>query len=152
MWTSIDKWVEGSVGMNFFQSDGNSVRPLDPLMITSFSLSMAVNALMTAMIVIKILKVMLEVKPASLTLGSTGGNKLRHLIFIIIESGMALFAIQLVRVVLSCLPLQASTVLAFNITIGINQMFNVIILCLSVHFYIFCFINIIYLARASHQQ
>ena len=44
---------------------------------------------------------------------------------------MALFAIQLVRVVLSCLPLQESTVLAFNMTIGINQMFNVII-CLFI--------------------
>ena len=98
---------------------------------------MAVNALMTAMIVIKILKVMLEVKPASLTLGSTGGNKLRHLIFIIIESGMALFAIQLVRVVLSCLPLQASTVLAFNITIGINQMFNVIMFICSFLYLLF---------------
>ena len=131
MWTSIDKWVEGSIGMNFYQSDGTLGHPLDPLMITSFALSMAVNALMTGLIVFKILKVFLEVKPASRTSGSTGGNKLRHLIFIIIESGMALFAIQLVRVVLSCLPLQESTVLAFNMTIGINQMFNVII-CLFI--------------------
>ena len=32
---------------------------------------------------------------------STGGSKLRHIIFIIIESGMALFAIQLVRLALN---------------------------------------------------
>ena len=63
---------------------------------------------------------------------------------------MALFAIQLVRVVLSCVQLNTSTILAFNLTIGINQMFNVIII--FAHFYIFCFINIFYLARASHQQ
>ena len=85
-----------------------SVSPLDPLMITSFALSMAVNALVTTLIVFKILKVFLEVKPA---LGSvaTEGTKLRSVIFIIIESGMALFAIQLVRVVISCLELNESS-------------------------------------------
>ena len=114
---------------------------------------MAVNTLVTGLIVFKILKVFLEVKPTSVerALGATGGTKLRHIIFIIIESGMALFAIQLVRVVLSCLPLQMSTVLVFNSTTGINQMLNVILA--SVHFYISCYItNNIYLARASHQQ
>ena len=94
---------------------------LDPLLITSFALSMAVNAMMTTSIVIKILKVFVEVK------STTGGTKLQSVIFIIIESGMALFAVQLVRVVLSCLPLSQSTCLAFDLTIGINQMFNVII-------------------------
>ena len=110
---------------------------------------MAVNALITALIVFKILKVFLE---ASRTLGATGGTKLRHIIFIIIESGMALFAVQLVRVVLSCLPLNMSTTLAFSLTIGINQMLNVIII--SVHFFVFNFTNnSTYLStRASHQQ
>ena len=69
---------------------------------------MVVNALATALIVFKILKVFLEVKPTSVerTLGllsSTEGPKLQHIIFIIIESGMALFSIQLVRVVISSL-------------------------------------------------
>ena len=152
---NVEKWVEGSTGFNpaFAEVDypGPSV---DPLMVTSFTLSMAVNAMMTTLIVLKILQVLLEVKPTLVerTLGTraTGGTKLQPVIFIIIESGMALFAIQLVRVVLSCLPLQFSTILAFSLTIGINQMFNVIIL--SVHFFIFCFTNNIYLARASHQQ
>ena len=97
--------------------------PLDPLIITSFALSMAVNALMTALIVFKIPRVFSEVsKLASFerNLDATVGTKLRHIIFIIIESGMALFATQLVRVVLSCLPLQTSTFLAFYLTIGIN--------------------------------
>jgi hypothetical protein len=130
--------------MNFFDPGDPVFYYLDPLLITSFALSMAVNAMMTTSIVIKILKVFLEVK------ATTGGTKLRSVIFIIIESGMALFAIQLVRVVLSCLPFTLSTCLAFNLTIGINQMLNVIII--SVHFYIFCFTNNIYLARASHQH
>ena len=140
MWTSIVKWVEGSMGespvLHLDASQPMSVSPLDPLMITSFALSMAVNALVTTLIVFKILKVFLEVKPA---LGSvaTEGTKLRSVIFIIIESGMALFAIQLVRVVLSCLKLNELTVLAFGSTIGINQMFNVIIIL----FFIFCFTN-----------
>ena len=105
---------------------------------------MAVNTLTTGLIVFKILKVFLEVKPTSAerTLGSTGGTKLQHIIFIIIESGMALFAIQLVRVVLSSLPLQPSTILAFNSVIGINQMFNVIIR--SVHFHFFSITDNIY--------
>jgi hypothetical protein len=38
--------------------------------------------------------------------------------------------------VLSCVPLQTSTVQAFNLTIGINQMFNVIILSASDHFFV----------------
>ena len=131
IWISMEKWAEGSIGMNLLQPGTSGKLPLNPLRITSFALSMTVNALMTTLIVFKILKVFLEVKPTFVeqTLGSlaTGGTKLRPVIFIIIESGMALFVIQLVRVVLSCLPLQTSTVLAFNLTIGINQMFNVII-------------------------
>jgi hypothetical protein len=123
IWSSKDKWAEGSMGLNDVPPDPNVLLILDPLIITSFALSMAVNAMMTTLIVFKILKVFLEVKSTS------GGTRLRPVIFIIIESGMALFAIQLIRVVLSCLhftPTQ-STCLAFNLTIGINQMFNVII-------------------------
>ena len=111
----------------------NSVPP-DPLIVTSFALSMVVNTLATGLIVIKILKVFSEVKRAS-SLGATGGTKFRPIIFIIIESGMALFAIQLVRIVYSCLPLQPPTLLTFNLIIGINQMFNVIIR--FIHFYFF---------------
>ena len=122
---------------------------------------MAVNTLVTGLIVFKILEVFLEVKAAVISversLGSTGGTKLRHVIFIIIESGMALFAIQLVRVVLSILTGQGVQMLpddflnSLYLVIGIHQMFNVIIR--SIHFYFFFgFTDNIYLARASHQQ
>ena len=109
--------------------------------LTSSALSMAVNTLMTGMIVFKILKVFLENNATSVeqTLGLTGDNKLRHIIFIIIESGMALFAIQLVRVVLLILAWQfesENTIDSLLLVIGIHQMFNVIIR--SVHFYLFC--------------
>ena len=64
---------------------------------------MVVNALATGLIVFKILEVFLEIKATSVEgmLGSSGSLKLRRIIFIIIESGMALFAIQLVRVVIT---------------------------------------------------
>ena len=158
---SIEKWTEGTMEINgiipepITISGSTSIVPLNPVIITSFTVSMAVNAMVTGLIVFKILKVFLEVKPTSVegTLGSsysTRGSKLQHIIFIIIESGMALFAVQLVRVVFSSLPLMMSTAVAFNFIIGTNQMFNVIIR--FVHFYFFCFTDNIYLARASHQR
>ena len=98
---------------------------------------MAVNALVTGMIVFRILKVTVGVQPTSVeqTLGSSGGNKFRHIIFIIIESGMALFAIQLVRVVLLFIPQPVEQEdifqVAFDFVIAINQMLNVIIIIRS---------------------
>ena len=74
--------------------------------ITSFAATMAVNGLVTGLIVFKfrILKVFLEVNANSTsveqTLGSTGGTKFRHIIFVIIESSMTLLVIQLARMVL----------------------------------------------------
>ena len=70
---------------------------------------------------------------------------------------MALFAIQLVRVVLAFIsmpvvhwqePFLGATI---DIVIAINQMLNVDIIR-SVHFYFFCFADNIYLARALHRQ
>ena len=72
------------------------------------------------------------------SLSSTGGPKLRHIIFIIIESGMALFAIQLVRVMISSLeevrgpPTPPNFQIPLNFVIYIHQALNVIIR--SVHF------------------
>ena len=109
------------------------------VILTGLAASMVVNALVTGLIVFKILKVFLEVKPTSVertlrsSLRSTGGPKLRHIIFVIIESGMALFAIQLVRVVItSMIELQAvqtplNLLLALDIVIVIHEMLNVII-------------------------
>ena len=125
------------------------------MILTSFALSMAVNTLVTGLIVFKILKVFLEVKAATTSveriLGTTGGTKLRHVIFIIIESGMALLVVKLAQFVLYNLPSELAYD-AYIVFININEMFNVIIR--SACFYFFCFTyNIYYLAtRASHQQ
>ena len=124
--------------------------------LTSLALSMAVNTLVTGLIVFRILKVFLEVNAISVerTLGSARDNKLQHVIFIIIESGMALFVAQLVCVVLSILAIQEVpdpvNSYYFELVSGIHQMFNVIIK--SVHFYFFCFTDNIYLTRGSHQH
>ena len=82
------------------------------------------------------MKIYLEVKPtlrlSEKILGTTGGgSKLRSMIFILIESGMALFAIQLGRLVLDVIsplensPSAAATIIPLFITI--QQMLNVII-------------------------
>ena len=132
----VSKIIEGTLGANldyFFVYNSMSI-PRNPMIITCFALSMVVNTLVTGLIVFKILKVFLEVKRAP-GLGPTGGTTLGPIIFIIIESGMALFAVQLVRVVYSCVPWQFPSYLTFNIITGINQMFNVIIR--FIHFYVF---------------
>ena len=92
---------------------------------TSFAISLAVNAVVTGSIVLRIVKVYWKVRHTSedRDLGIGGGNsRLRSIVFIIIESGMAMFSIQLVRFVLYILELDAE-----YLVVGINQMFNVII-------------------------
>ena len=76
------------------------------------------------------------------TLSSTGDTALRHVIFVIIESGMALFVVQLVRTIVGNLYVTPGTeysniTAAFFIVSGVNEMFNVIIR--SIHFYFFFF-------------
>ena len=104
----------------------------------------------------------LEVKAASPspsvegTLGSSRGTQFRQIIFLIIESGMALLVIQLIRLVLysivqlSDVTADSPVLFAYFYIVDINEMFNVIIR--SVHFYFFCFTDNFHLARASHQQ
>ena len=89
----------------------------------------------------------LEVKAANTsverTLDSTGSTKLRHIIFVLIESGMTLLVIQIVRLVLVIIDpntYNGSVSDALQYFIAINEMFNVIIR--SVHFYFFCFTEI----------
>ena len=122
---------------------------------------MAVNCLVTGLIVFRILTVFLEVKAAGTsverTLGSTKGSKLRHVIFVLIESGTMLLVIQPVRLVLEVIVVskyqpvtRGPLTFALNSCLAIGEMLNVIIR--SVHFYLFCFTENFYLARASHQQ
>ena len=133
-------WLLGTIGATtIVQSQFSTAIWGSAMIITSLTASMAVNALVTGLIVFKIFKVL---TPAERTLGSTGGSKLRHVIFMIIESGMALFAIQLIRLVFSILPesLVFSDILDYVVIF--HQMLNVIIR--SVYIYLFCFTDNIY--------
>ena len=98
------------------------------LSIAGLALSMTVNALVTGLIVFRILKVFQEIKTATAdhqNLGVTGGSTLQRVVFIIIESGMALFAIQLTRVVVSIMTTDASDD-AYFLIIGIHEVLDVI--------------------------
>lgn len=80
------------------------------LALTSIAMSLVVNALMTGLIVFKIFKVYREVKPLYTQNFSTmGRSKLQPIIFAIIESGMALFAIQLAYLVVYDINTQAAS-------------------------------------------
>ena len=69
---------------------------------------------------------------------------------------MALFSIQLVRVVLAFISVpveqQPFVQAGYDVVVVINQMLNVIIIIRFVHFFFFCFADNIYLARASHDS
>ena len=58
-------------------------------------------------------------------LGATGGTKLRSSIFVLIESGLLLFSIQLARIVVSILTTDGA-VDAYDLIISIHQQLNVI--------------------------
>ena len=101
---------------------------------TSLSISLTVNAVVTGLIVIRIVKVYLGVRSTSedRNLGAGGSNgKLRSIIFIIIESGMAMFTIQLIRFVSNILNLDVQYYI-----VGINQMFFVIIQSVILFFHL----------------
>jgi hypothetical protein len=97
---------------------------------TGLTVSMVVNVMVTGLIVFKIFKVFRTAKGNTTSeeksLGVTGGGKLSSIIFIIIESGMALFDIQLARVVLAGSALQTDVETeAYTSFTVIHQMLNV---------------------------
>ncbi|KAF8811915.1 hypothetical protein BYT27DRAFT_7183398 [Phlegmacium glaucopus] len=92
------------------------------LTLTSLAISLAVNGVVTGLIVLRILKVYWEIRPTfeDQTLGTIGGTKgqTQSIMFIMIESGMVMFTVQSVAVVLYILQLDA-----LSIVVRINQMF-----------------------------
>ena len=127
-------WMATTGSLVIVQNEVDQIDWGNRLNLTSFITSMTVNALVTALIVFKISKVFREVRSATTledkSLGITHGNKLRSVTFIIIESGMALFAIQLARVVVTT---QLTTLTygaayyAYLFIVSIHEMVNVII-------------------------
>ena len=152
----LGTWLATAGSSIFVQGQIDQANWGEVMIIISFATTITVNAMVTGLIVFKILRAFLEYKPPTVeqTLGSVSSvedTKLRHVIFVIIESGMALFAIQLLRFVLFEQPEDSElATIIYILIIGINQMLNVIIRFF--HFYFFHSIDNIYLARASQQQ
>ena len=103
--------------------------------LTSFAVSMTVNALVTGLIVFKIIKVFREVKNTvdDRILGMTGGSTLRRIIFVLTESGMLLFSIQIAQLVLYVVityTVDDAADDAYELIVHLNQlqMLNVIII------------------------
>ncbi|KAF8811933.1 hypothetical protein BYT27DRAFT_7336001 [Phlegmacium glaucopus] len=84
------------------------------LNLTSLAISLVVNGVVTGLIVLRILKVYWEIRPTfedqTLSIGTTSG-KIRSIIFIIIESGMAMFTIQSIGFVVYILQLHAQIII-----------------------------------------
>ena len=110
------------------------------LVLASLTASMTVNALVTGLIVFRIFTVFRNSRGLTTldekSLGVAGGGKLRSIIFIIIESGMALFAIQLARVAITATGLGTDAEDdIYQLIIGIHEMLNVVILSVIVTLY-----------------
>ena len=95
---------------------------------TGLVISITLNAVMTSLIVFKILKVFRQVKPASndQISGVTGGGKLWRILFIIIESGIVLFVTQVFRIVVTVVKTDAANNF-YSIAIAMHDACNVII-------------------------
>ena len=96
------------------------------------AISMTVNALVMGLIVFRLFEVFREVRAASneRILGTTGGDTLRAIIFVLIESGTALFSIQFVRLVIILVSIfyrNKGSYEGYSLVSRIHKMFNVII-------------------------
>src|ERR1700735_4878893 len=89
-------WIAAATAPVLIVQDQLSTTDSDgTLQVAGLALSMTVNALVTGLIVFRIFQVFQEVKTLTADgqslLGATGGSTLQRVIFILIESGMALF-------------------------------------------------------------
>ena len=100
---------------------------------TSYAIPLAVNALVTGLILLRIVKVYWDVEPVlyEKILSATGKSKFRSIVFALIESAMALFALQVILVVCSGLATEPSIEVG-NMIIGTHQMFLVSLLLLLI--------------------
>ena len=122
------------------------------LTLITVTMSLAVNALVTGLIVFKIFKVYCESKPSyDQSFSASGGSKLRLVIFILIESWMPLFCIQVARLVVTFVWTQAAINAAQPI-ISIYEMFNVINIILSLYYLLILLITWIWLEHDTYDH
>jgi len=123
-------WIATGTAPMYIVQDQTFISPWGGILeVAGLAVSMTVNALVTGLIVFRIFQVFQELKTPSTADDQssriTGGGTLQRVIFIIIESGMALFSIQLTRLVVSIVP--PSNFAAndtYYLIIGIHQMIN----------------------------
>lgn len=94
-------------------------------------MSLAVNSVVTGLILFRIVKVYWEVEPVlyEKLFGAIGGSKFRSLALALIESAMALFALQVILVVCGSVATGPACEVG-NLTIGMHQMLLVSLLLL----------------------
>ena len=94
---------------------------------TGLALSMIVNALVTGLILFKILQVSLDNNTADdQILGTTSRSPVQRVMFALVESGMILFSMHLARLVIINVPTDAGNK-AYQLITSIQDMVNVII-------------------------
>jgi len=124
-------WIASGTAPVFIAQDQLYTTDWDYILnVTGVALSMTVNALVTGLIVFRILKVFRQVKtstPNDQSLRATGGSRLlRRVIFVLIESGLALFLVQLARLVASRAIIVTTDAAyhAFELIACIHEMLN----------------------------
>jgi hypothetical protein len=132
-------WIAAICPFFIAQGQTNTTTWSNVLSLASFTASMTVNALVTGLIVFRIFKVFRNSRGLTTSdeksLGVTGGGKLRSIIFVIIESGMTLFAIQLLRLVIGATGLVTNAEEdIYDLILGIHEMLNVVISSVIVTF------------------
>ena len=108
---------------------------------TGLVISMVVNAMVTVMIVFKILGMFWKIKTTGSTvddriLGVPRGSTLQHIIFILIESGMALFFIQVFGIVVTIVNTDAANN-AYPVIVCIHSVLNVNIKSVIANFFFY---------------
>ena len=125
-------WITGFTAPSIIVQDQRFILNWgNTLAATGLALSMTVNALVTGLIVFKIFKVFQAVKTSVADgqipgVTASDGSPLRRVIFILIESGIALFSIQLARLVVIMVGTNAA-LKAEGLIGPIHEMLNVVI-------------------------
>ena len=133
-------WITGVSAQFVVQGQIDTTPWSNMLALASFAASMTVNALVTGLIVLRIFQVFRNSRGLTTSeeksLGVTGGGKLPSIIFVIIESGMALFAIQVARLVIAATGLGTNAEADIDaLIVGVHEMLNVVISSVIVDLY-----------------
>ena len=119
-------WIIGISPQSYAQGGVLVSAGGNDLTLAGLAITMTVNALATGLIVFRIFMVFRQrVTSDDQVFGVTRGTKLRSIIFVLIESGLLLFSIQLARIVVTILSTDGAND-AYEIVAPIHVQLNVI--------------------------